>query len=722
MDKLGLGSLISDAEKLETLLLQSPSIQSGTGSTHPALSLDSTLEDILTAGALTQIMSQDAATARGDLWIADSTPKMTPLNIGAAYTHLESDGSDLAYQANLTLANDAYLHLGPAPGGSLEYDSGTSHVLATGADWNMTLDLGLGREPISKLAVSDARNALTDLANPANYHAVLDNPADDTGEGVGLGFFTSTGINDVGASLVFVRTDLESKGELRFYTKQSTANATPPALVLTLQDDGQALFQNIVNINTVGGGGELLAVRDDTDGGAGIELVNASAGTSAAANVRVKNVAGAGGDDAANFGITGTSRTPLGTLDTADTGVFQTGENVSGGLLVRTQHTTAPLVLAVNTDTEIFRATPTAMVFNDGGDDIDWRVESNNQTHMLFVDAGADAVGIRASNPALSAAGLYVPFIAGDALPTLYIGDTASDQTAIYAISGTGIGLDVDLDSTGTIARFNDGGAPILTIQDGGNILLTSPATLDLNGIADCLILDTDGDTTISAPTDDIIDFQCGGSDVATLTPATLSIAQYLAHLGDADTHWQFQTDQATLVCGGVTMLDAVEAASDYVAIFPSVSRGLLGLGTTASLTNWDSTWAILRIGDQAAIANNPNAGGYFASNLYYDGSDWRYIESDNASLYTQSAGRHLFSTVSSGTAGNVATLSSRIMVLNTGDVGIGTSTPGSPLELNFATENLEFVDAGSAGATEQDWIEVQVGGVTGYIRVYASK
>jgi len=55
-------------------------------------------------------------------------------------------------------------------------------------------------------------------------------------------------------------------------------------------------------------------------------------------------------------------------------------------------------------------------------------------------------------------------------------------------------------------------------------------------------------------------------------------------------------------------------------------------------------------------------------------------------------------------------------------NVGIGTSTPNSLLELGFITENLELVDAGSSGATEQDWIEVEVGGVQGYIRVYASK
>lgn len=39
-----------------------------------------------------------------------------------------------------------------------------------------------------------------------------------------------------------------------------------------------------------------------------------------------------------------------------------------------------------------------------------------------------------------------------------------------------------------------------------------------------------------------------------------------------------------------------------------------------------------------------------------------------------------------------------------------------------LATEDLELVDAGSAAATEQDWVEIKVGGVTGYWHVYAAK
>ena len=43
-------------------------------------------------------------------------------------------------------------------------------------------------------------------------------------------------------------------------------------------------------------------------------------------------------------------------------------------------------------------------------------------------------------------------------------------------------------------------------------------------------------------------------------------------------------------------------------------------------------------------------------------------------------------------------------------------------LKLSFTGLDLEFKDAARTGATEQDWVEVEVGGNQGYIRVYALK
>lgn len=39
-----------------------------------------------------------------------------------------------------------------------------------------------------------------------------------------------------------------------------------------------------------------------------------------------------------------------------------------------------------------------------------------------------------------------------------------------------------------------------------------------------------------------------------------------------------------------------------------------------------------------------------------------------------------------------------------------------------LATEDVELIDAGSAGASFQDWIEIKTGGVQGFLRVYDTK
>jgi hypothetical protein len=52
-----------------------------------------------------------------------------------------------------------------------------------------------------------------------------------------------------------------------------------------------------------------------------------------------------------------------------------------------------------------------------------------------------------------------------------------------------------------------------------GGLLLGALEAVDLNGIADALVIDADGDTTISSPTDDQIDIEINGADDFRLTP-----------------------------------------------------------------------------------------------------------------------------------------------------------------------------------------------------------
>jgi hypothetical protein len=62
------------------------------------------------------------------------------------------------------------------------------------------------------------------------------------------------------------------------------------------------------------------------------------------------------------------------------------------------------------------------------------------------------------------------------------------------------------------------------------------------------------------------------------------------------------------------------------------------------------------------------------------------------------------------------------LFVANNGDIGLGTATPESPLHMVLPTEDFEIVDAGTVGATQDAWIELEIGDVTYFIRLFLTK
>jgi len=80
-----------------------------------------------------------------------------------------------------------------------------------------------------------------------------------------------------------------------------------------------------------------------------------------------------------------------------------------------------------------------------------------------------------------------------------------------YTVSGTTLTIDAAVAS----------GDVIYATHTGGVLPITESATIDLQGVSDALVLDSDADTTISADTDDQIDFKAGGTDILSLTATT---------------------------------------------------------------------------------------------------------------------------------------------------------------------------------------------------------
>ena len=96
------------------------------------------------------------------------------------------------------------------------------------------------------------RDASTDLADPNNYMLHIKD-TNDSGREMAIGFssaVSATVDDNIGAAIVFERTDNNSQGKLKFYTKQSATTAVAPTLALTLTEKGYAVFTEPVQVGS----------------------------------------------------------------------------------------------------------------------------------------------------------------------------------------------------------------------------------------------------------------------------------------------------------------------------------------------------------------------------------------------------------------------------------------------------------------------------------------
>ena len=167
-------------------------------------------------------------------------------------------------------------------------------------------------------------------------------------------------------------------------------------------------------------------------------------------------------------------------------------------------------------------------------------------------------------------------------------------------------------------------------VKKSGDAMTGALTNIDVNGTE--LILDADGDTSITSDTDDQIDFKTGGSDRVTIN-----------------------------------------------------SSGNVGIGET-DISGFGGTYKGLDVAYKgsglAGRTDNPTFD--MRSNVFYDGSNYKYGEgSTSAGILSVGGNQLIFSNAPNGTAGATATITERMRITSDGNVGIGTSSPDNPLVIS---------------------------------------
>ena len=121
-----------------------------------------------------------------------------------------------------------------------------------------------------------------------------------------------------------------------------------------------------------------------------------------------------------------------------------------------------------------------------------------------------------------------------------------------------------------------------------------------------------------------------------------------------------------------------------------------LGLGVTPSA--WATSKAF-QIGNRASLFSFNNLSTDVGNNAYFNGTDYKYIETATATFYRQNTGAHSWYNAPSGTAGNTITFTQAMTLDASGRLGIGQTSPTTVIDAQDATGATRITLTNTANA-----------------------
>jgi hypothetical protein len=233
--------------------------------------------------------------------------------------------------------------------------------------------------------------------------------------------------------------------------------------------------------------------------------------------------------------------------------------------------------------------------------------------------------------------------------------------------------------NTGTFNWLNGTGAAsqLMTLTNTGlGVGTSSPsAKLDVAGTSAKLTNQTGADSTVQIGPD---------------TPSATRSGRIGFITSSTQKNWYIANNWNATAAGGLEFTQTTAAGGSTMSTTPSMLldlNGNLGLGVVPQ-SAWSGIKAF-QIGSGGALLGDTGSGyrARLSANTYFDGSSYRYIASVAAGLYTinGNTGSHIWSTGSTGTAGNVISSFADVMTLDVAGglktlntIGVGNATPST--------------------------------------------